>query len=40
MVKSENSKENKKYKIAVEELSRIKKIVKGHEKLLKAIGRL
>ena len=38
MAKSENSKDR--YKIVAEELSNFKKLIKGHEKLLAAIGSL
>lgn len=40
MVKSENSKDNARYKIVSEELKEFNKLVKGHEKLLEAIGKL
>jgi len=40
MAKSENSKDNKKYKMVVEELAHFEKLVEGHKKLLTAIGNL
>lgn len=40
MVKSENSKDNKKYEIVVEELEHFEKLIEGHKKLLTAIGNL
>ena len=40
MVKSENLKDEEKYQIVAEELSSFEKLVKGHRKLLEAIGSL
>jgi len=40
MVKSENSKDNRKYEIVVEELEHFEKLIEGHKKLLTAIGNL
>jgi hypothetical protein len=40
MARSENSKDNEKYKIVVEELNKFEELIKGHRKLLLAIGRL
>lgn len=40
MEKSENSKDRLRRKIVSEELKEFNKLVKGHEKLLAAIGRL
>lgn len=40
MVKSENSKDNKKYEMVVEELEHFEKLIEGHKKLLTAIGNL
>ena len=40
MVPSENSQDKINYEIVAKEIDRFKKIVKGHEKLLKAIGEL
>ena len=39
MVRSELS-EDERAKIVIEEIEEFKKIVKGHEKLIKAIGKL
>jgi len=38
MEKSENSKD--KHQIVIEEIARFKELVRGHEKLLEAIGNL
>ena len=38
MEKSENSKD--KHRIVIEEIERFKELVKGHEKILEAIGNL
>lgn len=38
MAKSKNSKD--KNKVALQELQHFKKLIKGHEKILKAIGKL
>ncbi|MEM2131092.1 MAG: hypothetical protein QXR96_01080 [Candidatus Woesearchaeota archaeon] len=40
MEKSENLKDEERYKIVVEEVLKFKELVKGHRKLLEAIGRL
>jgi len=40
MAKSENSKDKKVYEAVAEELARFMKLIKGHEKLLQAIGQL
>ncbi len=40
MGKSGNSRDDERYKVVSEELSEFRKLVKGHEKLLKAIGEL
>jgi hypothetical protein len=40
MVQSENSKDKEKYEIVAEELKRFNNLVKGHQKLLEAIGNL
>lgn len=40
MAKSENSKDNKKYEMVVEELEHFEKLIEGHKKLLVAIGNL
>jgi len=40
MVKSKNSKDGKRCEIVVEELNNFEKLVKGHRKLLTAIGNL
>jgi len=40
MAKSGNSKDSEKYKIVSRELKEFGKLVKGHEKLLQAIGKL
>ena len=40
MVKLNPSSDEKRYKIVVEELKEFNKLIKGHEKLLSAIGRL
>lgn len=40
MEKSENSRDNKKYEIVVEEIERFKRLIHGHRKLLAAIGNL
>ena len=40
MEKSENSKDELKYQIVVEEIERVKKLIEGHKKLLMAIGEL
>ncbi|VVB98863.1 Uncharacterised protein [uncultured archaeon] len=40
MGKSRNSKDEQRCKIVAEELQEFNKLIKGHEKLLKAIGEL
>ena len=40
MGKSENLKDEQRYKIVAEEVGEFNKLVKGYEKLLKAIGEL
>ncbi len=40
MGKSGNSRDESRYKVVEEEIQEFKKIIKGHEKLLKAIGEL
>lgn len=40
MVKSENLKDREKYKIVSEEIIKFKNLIKGHEKILEAIGSL
>jgi hypothetical protein len=40
MVKSENSRDNKKHKEVVEELEHFERLIEGHKKLLTAIGNL
>jgi hypothetical protein len=40
MAKSENSKDKEALEIVSRELDRFNKLIKGHEKLLKAIGEL
>ncbi|MFA4887288.1 MAG: hypothetical protein WC595_03680 [Candidatus Nanoarchaeia archaeon] len=40
MEKSKNSKDKQKNKINLKELSKFKKLIKGHERILKAIGGL
>ena len=40
MAKSESSKDKKVYELVTEELERFMKLIKGHEKLLQAIGQL
>jgi hypothetical protein len=40
MVKSKNSKDSLRCKIVSEELEEFNKLVKGHQKLLEAIGKL
>ena len=40
MTKLRNSKDEIKYKIVAEELQKFEKLIKGHKKLLLAIGRL
>ena len=40
MVKSKNSKDKRRYKIVSEELKSFEKLIKGHRKLLNAIGGL
>ena len=40
MAKSENSKDKERMKIVSEEIERFKSLIKGHEKLLTAIGKL
>ena len=40
MAKSGNSKDSLRYKIVSEELEEFNKLVKGHQKLLEAIGKL
>ncbi len=40
MAKSESSKDKEALEIVSQELDRFNKLVKGHEKLLKAIGEL
>ncbi|HLC79659.1 MAG TPA: hypothetical protein VJG83_04545 [archaeon] len=40
MEKSGNSKDENRYKIVAEEIEEFKRLVKGHEKLLRAIGEL
>ena len=40
MAKSKNLKDKEKLKIIKKEIEKFNKLVKGHEKLLKAIGKL
>jgi len=40
MGKSGNSKDEARYKIIAEEIKEFEKLIKGHEKLLRAIGEL
>jgi len=40
MEKSENSKDELKYQLVVDEIERVKKLIEGHKKLLMAIGEL
>ena len=40
MVKSENLNDKQRYKIVVQEIEKFMKLIKGHEKILEAIGRL
>lgn len=40
MAKSENSSDKIRFEIVAEELERFKKLIKGHEKILAAIGEL
>ena len=40
MAKSGNSKDEERYRVVSEEIEEFKKLVKGHEKLLRAIGEL
>jgi hypothetical protein len=40
MEKSENLSDNERYEFVVEEIERFKKLIRGHEKLLAAIGNL
>mgnify|MGYP001610874181 CR=1 FL=1 len=40
MEKSKSLKDNKRIRIVPEEVDRFKSIIKGHEKLLNAIGKL
>ena len=40
MVRSKNLDDKKKYEIVLKELEEFKRLIKGHEKLLKAIGNL
>jgi len=40
MEKSKNSNQAERAKIVLEELEEIEKLIKGHKKLLEAIGRL
>lgn len=40
MVKSKVSKDKERCKIILEELEEFNKLIKGHEKLLRAIGKL
>jgi len=40
MAKSENSKDSVRYKIVSEELKEFNELIKGHKKLLVAIGNL
>lgn len=40
MERSENLNDKRRYEIVVEELEHFEKLVKGHEKLLAAIGEL
>ncbi|MFH1391848.1 MAG: hypothetical protein ABIH20_06045 [Candidatus Diapherotrites archaeon] len=40
MVKSGNSKDELRYKIVSEELEEFNNLVKGHKKLLEAVGKL
>ncbi len=40
MAKSGNSRDEMKHNIAAGEIEEFKKLIKGHEKLLKAIGEL
>ncbi len=40
MAKSGNLKDEERYKIVIEEIRKFKKLIKGHEKLLRAIGEL
>ena len=40
MDRSKNLKDKTRYKIVIEEIERFKKLVRGHKKLLAAIGNL
>lgn len=40
MVKKCNSKDKNRHRLAVEELEEFNRLIKGHEKLLRAIGEL
>jgi len=40
MAKSENSKDKKACEIMSEEIKKFKELIKGHEKILRAIGEL
>ena len=40
MVKSENLKDKQKYQLVVKEIEQFMKLIKGHEKILEAIGKL
>ena len=40
MVKSGNSSDKLRYKIVAEEIAKFEKLIKGHRKLLEAIGNL
>ncbi len=40
MAKSENPKDKERSKIVIEEIKEFDKLIKGHRKLLEAIGRL
>ncbi len=40
MAKSENLKDEDKYKIVAEEVKKVNDLIRGHDKLIEAIGRL
>lgn len=40
MVKSGNSRDGERHRVVPEELAEFKKLVRGHERLLRAIGEL
>ena len=40
MKKSKNSQDKNKIKIVINEIQHFKKLIKGHEKILEAIGKL